>query len=95
MTVGLSMGLSREAAGRFAFLLSVPAVLAASGWQTIKFAVDPEPIDVIALVIAAIVSAITAFAAIALFLKFIGRMGMGWFAVYRFILGAALIYEFA
>lgn len=94
MTAGLALGLNREAASKFAFLLSVPAVLAAASWQTFQFVTNPAPVDVPALLIATALSALTAFAAIALFLRFITRIGMGVFAVYRFILGALLIYQF-
>lgn len=95
MTVGLSLGLSREAAGRFSFLLSVPAIAMVGSWQTVQFALDPAPVAWGSLALATALSAITAFAAIALFLKLIGRMGMALFALYRIALAGVIVYFYA
>jgi len=90
MTVALARGLSREAAGRFSFLLSVPAIAMVALWQSIRFATDPAPVAWGSLAAATAISAATAFASIALFLKMIGRIGMGVFAVYRVALGVLI-----
>lgn len=94
ITVGLALGLSREAAGRFSFLLAIPAILGAATWQLTELAVSPEPYAIGQLAMAAIASAIMSFITIALFLKLIGRIGMVWFAIYRLLLGAYLLYVF-
>lgn len=90
MTAGLALGLSREAAGRFSFLLAVPAIGMASVWQLAQFASAPEPVPWGMLGAATAAAAATAFVAIALFLKLIGRIGMGVFAVYRLLLAGAI-----
>jgi undecaprenyl-diphosphatase len=95
MTVALALGLSREAAGRFSFLLSVPAVSMAAAWLGLQFALDPRAVDWGSLALATLISAATAFAAIALFLKIIGRLGMGIFALYRLVVAGVIIYVFA
>ena len=92
MTVGLSLGLGREAAGRFAFLLAVPAVAMTAVWQTMQFFSDPEPVPWLWLALATSLSALTAFATIALFLSLIGRLGMAVFAIYRLVLAAVIVY---
>ena len=92
MTVGLAMGLSREAAGRFAFLLAIPAIGMAASWQIVQFAQAPETLDVPAIGLATLVSGLTAFAAIALFLRLIGSLGLAVFAIYRILLAVVILY---
>jgi undecaprenyl-diphosphatase len=92
MTVALALGLSREAAGRFSFLLAIPAIGMAASWQLVQFARSPETTDWHALVPATLIAAATAFVAIALFLRLIGRIGMGFFAIYRILLAAVIFY---
>jgi len=92
MTFALALGLSREAAGRFSFLLSIPAIGMAASWQLVQFAQAPETLDWAVLLPATLLSAATAFAAIALFLRLIGRIGMSVFAVYRIGLAALIMY---
>jgi undecaprenyl-diphosphatase len=91
MTVALALGLTREAAGRFSFLLSVPAIGMVAAWQTVQFATDPAPVAWGGLALAAVLSAITAFASISLFLNLIGRIGMGVFALYRIALAVVIV----
>ncbi|HUF74212.1 MAG TPA: undecaprenyl-diphosphate phosphatase [Gammaproteobacteria bacterium] len=92
MTVALALGLSREAAARFSFLLAIPAIGMAAAWQAFQFARAPETLDWRALVPATIVAAAMAFIAIALFLRLIGRLGMGVFAAYRILLAVVIVY---
>ena len=94
MTAALAVGLTREAAGRFAFLLSMPAIVMAAGWQTLQLIAEPEPLPWTMLTTATVLSALVAFMTIALFLKLIGRIGMVWFAGYRFVLAGILFYVF-
>ena len=92
MTVALAMGMSREAAGRFSFLLSIPAIGMAASYQMVQFAKAPETLDWQALALATLVAAVTAFVAIALFLRLIGAIGMGVFAIYRILLAVVIFY---
>ena len=91
MTVGLALGLSRAAAARFSFLLSVPAIGMAATWETFQLVTTPEPVLWGTLALATLLSAATAFAAIAAFLRFIERVGMWGFAVYRLALAAVIV----
>lgn len=92
MTFALALGLSREAAGRFSFLLAIPAIGMAAAYQIVQFARSPETVDWGALVPATLVAAAMAFVAIALFLRLIGRIGMGVFAAYRILLALVIVY---
>lgn len=94
MTCALALGLNREAASRFAFLLSIPAIAMVAVWQSVELALDPAPIPWIMLGLATALAALTAFGTIALFLDLIGRVGMGVFALYRLLLAGVLVYVF-
>lgn len=95
MTAALALGLTREAAGRFAFLLAIPAIVMAAGWQSLQLFGSAEPLPWDTLIVGTLAAGIVAFATIALFMQLIGRIGMAWFAIYRFILAGVLFYVFA
>jgi undecaprenyl pyrophosphate phosphatase UppP len=45
ITAGLAMGLTRKAAARFSFLLSIPIILLAGGYLTVSLVWQPERVD--------------------------------------------------
>ena len=94
MTAGLMMGLDRTGAARFSFLLSIPLILAAGGFQSVKLANSSLPVDWSAFALGTVFSGIAAFVCIHFFLRFISQMGMFPFVVYRLLLGAFLLYVF-
>jgi undecaprenyl-diphosphatase len=91
ITAALLLGLGREGASRFSFLLSIPVILLAGGLQTVQFLTLPEPADWMALVIGAVIAGISALLCIHFFLIFIRRIGMQPFVGYRIVLGIVLI----
>jgi undecaprenyl-diphosphatase len=94
ITAALFLGLTREAAARFSFLLSIPIILGA-GLIKIKDLIDsPNPVQWEAMIGGTLISAVSAYIVIALFLKWINQIGMAPFAWYRFALGGLLIYLF-
>lgn len=92
MTAGLMLGLTREASARFSFLLSIPIIILAAGWQGVELAGQSKSIDWQALIAGAVISAISAYVCIHFFLAVIKRMGMQPFVIYRVLLGAYLLY---
>ncbi|WP_299586583.1 undecaprenyl-diphosphate phosphatase [uncultured Microbulbifer sp.] len=91
MTAGLMLGMKREAAARFSFLLSIPAIALPSMLLTYDLlALESVPWGDILL--GTVLSFISAYLCIHFFLQFISRIGMAPFAIYRLILGAALIW---
>lgn len=94
MTAGLMLGLSRQGAARFSFLLSIPVITLAGGMATLDLIREPGLVDWNAMIIGAATSAITAYLCIHYFLKLLERMGMLPFVIYRLLLGALLIYLF-
>ncbi|MDH5178043.1 MAG: undecaprenyl-diphosphate phosphatase [Gammaproteobacteria bacterium] len=91
MTAALLLGLNRTAAARFSFLLSIPIIVLAGGYETKKLLAQTTPVDWNALLIGTILSAITAYLCIHFFLKLLDRIGMLPFVIYRLLLGVVLL----
>lgn len=94
MTAGLLLGLTREAAARFSFLLSIPVIILAGGYKSVKLIEKPD-IDWLAIGLGVVLSALTAYLCIYLFLKLLERIGMLPFVIYRLLLGGVLLYVFS
>lgn len=90
ITAGLFLGLSRQAAARFSFLLSIPIIASAGGLQFVKLLESDLPIDWSVLAVGVLVSGFTAYACIALFLRLLDKVGLLPFVYYRLILAAVL-----
>jgi undecaprenyl-diphosphatase len=91
MSAALFRGLSREAAARFSFLLAVP-VMTAAGLAEIPSYVDSTvPVDMRAIALGLVISAVTGFVCIHYLLKWLTRFGMLPFVLYRLALGALLL----
>ncbi len=91
ITAGLLLGLTRKGAARFSFLLSIPTIILAAGYQSLKVIQTSAPVDIGFVATGVLASAITAYACIYLFLALIERIGMLPFVVYRLLLGLVLI----
>lgn len=94
ITAALMIGLTPQAAARFSFLLSIPIILGAGLLKLKDLIESTNPVQWDALIGGAVLSFISAYIVIALFLKWINKIGMAPFALYRFALGALLIYIF-
>ena len=90
MTTGLWLGLTREAASRFSFLLSIPTILASSVLISRDLLDSQDAVDWTGLALGVILSGIAAYLAIVYFLRFIERIGMWPFVIYRLLLGASI-----
>lgn len=90
MTAALFLGLSRDAAARFSFLLSIPLILAAGSLKTLELVQAGEAAPWQPLILGALLSAVSAYACIHLFLKFLSRVGLMPFVIYRVLLGIVL-----
>lgn len=90
ITAALLLGLKREAAARFSFLMSIPVILGAAMLMGKDIVNEGYVIDYQALILGAFVSFLAAYACIYLFLKMISRIGMMPFVIYRLALGCFL-----
>ncbi|MEN8128712.1 MAG: undecaprenyl-diphosphate phosphatase [Pseudomonadota bacterium] len=91
ITAALAMGLTRKAAARFSFLLSIPVIVLAGGYQLTKLINHPEQADWAVLVGGVVISGISAYLCIHLFLKLLDHTGMLPFVIYRLVLGCVLL----
>lgn len=91
ITAAMMLGLTRQAAARFSFFLSIPLILAAGSYKTLELCRQGDQADWFAISIGALVAAVSAYTCIHWFLKLINRMGMWPFVVYRLLLGALLL----
>jgi len=90
LLAALALGLRREAAARFSFLLSVPAVAAAGIFELPKV-MRAHDVGGGALFIGLVAAAISGYASIAWLLRFLRARSTMPFVVYRIALGIALI----
>jgi undecaprenyl-diphosphatase len=91
MTAALFLGLSREAAARFSFLLSVPIIAAAGLLGVRDLLRNGVEAEWQALLVGFIVATVSTYACIHYFLAFIRRIGMQPFVAYRVILGLVIL----
>ncbi len=91
ITAGLMLGLTREAASRFSFLLAIPTILMSGALITLDLLQSDLPVDWNALFLGVLLSFIAAYSCIHLFLRFVERIGMLPFVIYRLLLGGAII----
>lgn len=92
MTAGLLLGLSRQAATRFSFLLSIPTILMSGALVTLELVITNAQVQWGDLLAGVILSFLAAYLCIHLFLKFIEQIGMLPFVMYRLILGVFLFW---
>jgi len=92
MTIGLMLGLSRDNAARFSFLLSIPAIAMAGSYLTLKLALSTETVDWHAIGLGSLLAFVSAYACIHYFLILLNKLGMMPFVVYRLILGVGLLW---
>ncbi len=97
ITAGLFAGLSRETAARFSFLLSLPSVLAAGIFQLYKARGDllGTQQDVVALVVATVISGIVGYGSIAFLLSYLKTHSTYLFILYRLLVGGLILYGLA
>ncbi len=90
ITAGRALGYTREAAARFSFLLSIPAIVLSGLFEARKLGDAGGP-QWGPTVVATIVSFVVGYAAIAWLLRWLTNHSMLVFAVYRVVLGALVL----
>ena len=93
ITAGRFLGLDRDSAARFSFLLLVPITLGAVLWKGLTDVVLGElpPGSTGPFVVGVIASALSGFAAIAFLLRYVRTHSYGIFVAYRLILAALVL----
>lgn len=96
LTAGLFLGLQREYAARFSFLLAVPTIAGASLLQLFELWLDPTRTAVAwpVLLFSFAVSTLTALLSMHFFIAFLKRLGLIPFVVYRLVFGVFIVVLF-
>jgi undecaprenyl-diphosphatase len=92
ISAALFLGLTRSAASRFSFLLSIPTIAGAALLTGVELAASPEPTRWADLAVGAALSGLSAYLCISTFLALIERTGMKPYVMYRLALGGLLLY---
>lgn len=92
ITAAMALGFDRSNAARFSFLLAVPVILLATAYELTVLLRSDEAVAWGQLALGAVVSGIVAYLSIQFFMRFVGRVGLLPFAVYRLILAAVILY---
>ena len=91
MTAALMLGLTRQSAARFSFLLAMPLIFASGVLQTSELIAADQPVAWGELLAGALLSALFAGLCIHFFLRLIDKIGMLPFVIYRVLLGIVII----
>ncbi|OEY66918.1 undecaprenyl-diphosphate phosphatase [Marinobacter sp. X15-166B] len=91
MTAALFLGFRREAAARFSFLLSIPLIAAAGLLKTLELLERGNGADWFAIGLGTALSFVSAVVCIHFFLRFLERLGLMPYVIYRLLLGALLL----
>ncbi len=92
ITAGRFLGFARQDAARFSFLLSVPVILLAAGYKFLQLVTGDEVVQWGQLALGALVSCVVAYLSIDFFMRFVSRIGLLPFTIYRLILAAIILY---
>ena len=92
IAVGLFLGIRRDAAARYTFLLAIPATIAAASKEALELASMPLHDDILLFfVVGMIVSAVVGYITIKYFLRYLARHRLDVFAWYRLALAAVTV----
>ncbi|MCB1845058.1 MAG: undecaprenyl-diphosphate phosphatase [Halioglobus sp.] len=92
ITAGRILGFKRYDAARFSFLLSAPVILLAGCYKILSLLLDGVSIAWQELGLGVLVSAIVAYLSIEFFMRFVNRIGLLPFAIYRLLLAGVIVY---
>ncbi len=87
---GMIMGLSRKSAAEFSFILAVPTMLAATGYDLIKSGSQFGASEWELLGMGFVTAFVTAFVTVKMFLRFLNSYGFTVFGIYRMVI--AILY---
>lgn len=91
ITMALLLGFDRASAARFSFLLSIPVTFGACVMMATRVTAGESVLPLHMLFAGAVIAGVSAWLCIHLFLKWIAKIGMMPFVIYRLILGVILL----
>lgn len=94
MSMALFLGFSRVSSANFSFLLSIPIILLAGSLHVVKLARSDTPVVWGDIGLGMLISGVSAYICVKLFMTMISKMSMTPFVIYRLLLGAFLLWWF-
>lgn len=91
ITAALMLGFDRQTAARFSFLLSIPVILGAGTLKGLELYREGDDAHWLQVGVGTLIAGVSALACIHLFLKWLDRLGMQPFVLYRLLLGVLLL----
>ena len=88
---GVFNGLDKKQATEFSFLLAVPTMFAATGYDLLKTPIEFNHQEIILLLIGSVVAFFTAWLAVKVFLKIVENYGFKHFGYYRIVIGVVFL----
>jgi undecaprenyl-diphosphatase len=88
---GIYAGFNRQQAAEFSFLLAVPTMMAAAGYDLLKEKDNIHSDNLSILLFGGLVAFSVAFLAIKAFIAFLNKYGFKYFGYYRILLGIAFL----
>jgi len=88
----LLVGLDRKASAEFSFLLALPVMAAASGFDLLRHYRDFSDSDMLVLSVGFVVSFFVAYLTMKLFIRFLERFTFVGFGIYRIAFGLLLLF---
>ena len=92
ITAARFMGFERQDAARFSFLLSAPVIFLAAVYKLTGLIMGDTAVAWGQLTLGAFVACVVAYFSIEFFMRFVTRIGLAPFALYRLILAALIFY---
>jgi undecaprenyl-diphosphatase len=92
ITAAMALGFERQDAARYSFLLAIPVILLATVFSLIGLLRSEAVVDWGQLAIGILISAVVAYLSIEFFMRFVSRIGLIPFAIYRLALAAVILY---
>ena len=94
ITMGLFLGLTRESAARFSFVLGVPAMVGAATLEGAKLAMADVPMDAMTMqvfIVGMVVSGVVGYLTVRFFLRYLVHHTLNAFVAYRLALSAVTL----
>lgn len=89
---GLLVGLNRKASAEFSFLLALPVLAAAAGFDMLKHYKDLMDGNMLILLVGFVTSFLVSYVTIKLFIRFLDKFTFVGFGIYRILFGAVLLW---
>ena len=94
MMMAMMLGMTRTAAARFSFLLSIPVIMLAGSLKVLDLVQSDLPVQWGHLLVGTLLAFISAYLCIGWFLRMLEKIGLLPFVIYRLFLGVILLLFF-